>query len=193
MLTQRLKERLNGLGVTLSKNINKDELQGALAPALRSLTTQHLGCDSFAVLEKELRAKRKAAKTSFTDHKLNEAWETDIQIKALAELLGCHLIVTAINNKTKEINTRHIKRAEQDDSPIIHLRCKLDPWSYNSKNFGDNDDHYFYNAMASALNDHFIKNIQGKENWHKNNSSNFKIRIVTDQNERLELYNQLGV
>lgn len=160
---QQLKERLGQIS-------NKHELPDSLALILRNLAMEYL--DNLQ-----------------NNNFIKEPMGTDIEAKALADLLGCHLVVTAINSKTRATNIRHVNQAEQNDAPIIHLKCVLDPWSYNSQSLGDHGD-CLYNAMASALED-FIKNIHGKGFRQENSLSNLEIRIITEQNERLELHNSL--
>jgi hypothetical protein len=168
---QQLKERLSQIGDSFPKNSNKHELPVSLASVLRKLAMDNLYNNDFVTSQSK------------------ESRGTGIEAKVLAELLGCHLVVTAINSKTRATNIRHVKQAEQNDAPIIHLKCVLDPWTYNSQSLGDHGD-CLYNAMASALDD-FTKNIHGKSFRQENSLSDFEIRIITEQNERLELHNRL--
>jgi hypothetical protein len=176
LFIQQLKEKLNQLGLGITKHLNQDELQISIVPILRRLAAGHLHNNSFAV------------EPYFTDRKLNKTKSTDIEAKALAELLGCHLIITMINNKTRETNTQHVRQAEQTDAPIMHLSCRLDPWAYNSQDLDDHKD-YLYIAMALALNN-FAKNSQ-KKSLPENYAVDLEIKIIVEPNERLELYNRL--
>jgi hypothetical protein len=199
MLTaQQLKERLNQLKLSPPKNLSKGELQIHLTSVLRELTVTHLNINIFNRVQDLARRERRQAADLTKTHVSNETNSQQHQTlkgdgyteaKTIAELLGCHLIITTINNQTKETSTHHINQMQQNDAPIIHLKCRLDSWSYNDKTLGDNSD-YLYDAMALALSD-FSQNTQEKFSPQINTPSHFEAKIITNHNERLELYNRL--
>ena len=171
---QQLKGRLSQICAVSPENSNKQGLPANLAPILKKLATEHLD---------------NLHNNNFEALQSTELRGTDIEAEALAALLGCHLVVTAVNSKTRDTRIRCITEAEHTDAPIIHLTCVLDPWSYNSKNLGEHGDS-LYITMAQALED-FAKNADKKCICKECGTSNLAIKIITEPNERLELYNRL--
>jgi hypothetical protein len=186
MPIKQLKERLSQLGVVFADNyINESQIK--LSLALKKLAKEHLRGDSMVAQKfrgEILCTNHKAIEAYIANHGRNEEWGSHFETEALAEALGCHLIITAINSKTKSINTYQVRQEKLTDAPIMYLKCVFD-----HQLGGVLKGNCLYSAMALALDSYLTKNIQKKGSWLENSQSGLEIKIVTDRNERLELYN----
>jgi|GEM_PF-3751411 len=160
----KLRNKLDSL-TDSSVNLSEVSFQRALAPTLRQLAIENLRIGQ-GVIGKIFRRdntefvnsdKVKAAQTKYLEAQSNNGtWGTYVEAESLAEVLGCHLVVTNMKNG-KEVNTRCLRRDANDGAPIIHLTCHdFVHWTYGGRSLGDGN--CLFNSFALAIRD--LKGIE---------------------------------
>ena len=129
-------------------------LQEALAPSLRKAAIEHLR-EGDGVVAKGFRGEYHAVSAGTSTQSFlakqaqNGVWATYIEAEALAETLGCHLVVTPVTDGN-EGDPICLRRAENDKTPVIHLyNSDNSHWYVDGNTQGDGN--CLYNAFAQAL------------------------------------------
>lgn len=149
-LPKLLEEKLFALYQSKTQD-TQHQVQTHLAPLLRTLALQELkeGKSSLARNFRKQCRDTDINLTSFlTRQSHSGTWATYIELSALAEKLGFHLVVKDINQNRQEEYPLH--RVENDDAPIMVITNHNNThWSYNGHTIGDGN--CGYNAIAKFL------------------------------------------
>lgn len=203
-ITSLLRNRLIQLGINIPKNTNKEALQIQFAPVLRKMAIDHLRHGD-GVVARGFRGESSAIKMGADDflnsQERNGEWGTYIEATALAEILGCHLVVTT------KTGTFGLYRAEDDNAPVVQLT------NFSNTHWAHKDEHTLgngnclYNAFALALQDLTTEaEVKDKTQqksaeasslstsrgtlFNSSSPTNIEVRAIAEQQERLEMFNR---